>query len=44
LVDLQTPGLDLDELAAAHAHFEVAPKLVAFAQHVNVALLEQAKE
>ena len=44
LVDLQTPGLDLNALAAAHASLEPTPKMVAFAQHVNIALLEEAKK
>lgn len=40
-VDLQTPGLNLDELAEA-LDFEHAPKTVAFAQHVEEQLLSEA--
>ena len=40
-VDLQTPGLNIEELGAALERLHV-PKTVAFAQHVEVDLLANA--
>ena len=43
LVDLQMPGLNLAELAKSLESLDPKPRIVAFAQHVNVDLLDQAK-
>lgn len=43
LVDLQTPGLDLSQLSSALQTANSRPPAIAFAQHVMVDLLDQAK-
>ena len=46
LVDLQMPGMDLAKLTAEFAKLpdETRPKSIAYAQHVNVELLEQGQQ
>ena len=46
LIDLQMPGLDLAELTAEIAKLpdETRPTSIAYAQHVNVELLEQGQQ
>lgn len=44
LIDLETRGLKLDELAASVRSLEVQPHTVAFAKHGRVDLLKQARE
>lgn len=43
LVDLQTPGLELDDLDLFVTESNLLSITVVFAQHVNVEILEQAK-
>lgn len=43
IVDLQTPGLAVEALISQLNHLERRPTTIAFAQHVQVGLLESAK-
>ena len=43
LIDLQTPGLNVADLASKLGEMELQVRIVAFAQHVNVEIIEQAK-
>lgn len=45
LIDLQTPGLDVEALGESVRELadSVCPLTIAYAQHVNVDLLQQAK-
>ena len=45
LIDLQTPGLDVEELGEMVRELSdsLCPLTIAYAQHVNVELLKQAK-
>ncbi len=44
LVDLQTPGLKMDDLSSLVTEFQWQTKTVVFAQHVYVEMLEQARD
>lgn len=46
LVDLQTPGIDVGQLGEEIRELadSLCPLTIAYAQHVNVELLEQAKQ
>ena len=44
LVDLQTPGLNLEELETVLASADLLGESLLFAQHVNVKMLERARD